>query len=327
MIGKGVRLVLALKAIPHVGDKRVIDYLTEQKRDSTLYDDVTKTKKVPAIKKLAVEDWTRYLEAADEEIAKANDLGISIISYLDADYPLNLLSLGNAPTILYVKGNYKLLNTAKSVAIIGTREPTDYGKRIDMLFSKTLSLDGFTVVSGLAIGCDTYAHEGTLTGSCKTVAILAHGLDQPVYPKQNRKLAERILEQDGALMSTYPIGTKLRPQYLAARDEWQSGMSDGVLVIETDVKGGTRIAMGHSVKQHRPLAVIDYRQRGTMGQRALNIPKFQGNYDAILHENAMPVFTREELAAFEDEMVRGHNGRVAARQEDDGSQSTQMDLF
>lgn len=325
MIGKGVRFILALKAIPRVGDKRIIEYLRERDRSSLLHEEVVKTA-ITAIKNLEAADWTRCLAAADEEIARANDRGISIISYLDADYPLNLLALNNAPTILYVKGNYKLLNTDKSVAIIGTREPTEYGKRIDNLFSKTLSLDGFTVVSGLAIGCDTYAHEGTLTGSGKTVAILAHGLDQPVYPKRNRALAERILEQDGALMSTYPIGTKLRPQYLAARDEWQSGMSDGVLVIETDVKGGTRIAMRHSVHQHRPLAVIDYRQRGKMGQRALNIPKFRGNYDAIQHQNAIPVFTREELIAFENKMIADHNTRVAAGQEDK-SQSTQMDLF
>ena len=325
MIGKGVRLVLALKAIPRVGDKRVIEYLKEQDRTSVLHEEVVKTA-VTAIQKLEAADWTRCLAAADEEIAKADDLGISIISYLDADYPLNLLALAKAPTLLYVKGNYKLLNTDKSVAIIGTREPTDYGKRIDNLFSKTLSLDGFTVVSGLAIGCDTYAHEGTLLGSGKTVAILAHGLDQPVYPKQNRTLAARILDQDGALVSTYPLGTKLRPQYLAARDEWQSGMSDGVLVIETDLKGGTRIAMRHSVKQHRPLAVIDYRQRGKMGQRALDIPKFRGNYDAIQHENAMPVFTREELTAFEEAMIKGHNSRAAAGQ-DDAPQDTQMDLF
>lgn len=326
MIGKGVRLILALKAIPRVGDKRIIDYLREQNRDSTLYDDVIKTAKVPAIHNLSAGDWTRFLEKADDEIAKANDLGINIISYLDDDYPLNLLSLSNAPTILYVKGNYKLLNTEKSVAIIGTREPTEYGKRIDVLFSKTLSLDGFTVVSGLALGCDTYAHEGTLTGSGKTVAILAHGLDQPVYPRQNRKLAQRILEQDGALMSTYPIGTKLRPQYLAARDEWQSGMSDGVLVIETDIKGGTRIAMRHSVEQHRPLAVIDYRQRGTMGQRALEIHQFRGNYDAIQHEEAMPIFTREEMTEFEERMIHDHNARVATIQENE-AHSNQIDLF
>ncbi|MGI1803606.1 DNA-processing protein DprA [Limosilactobacillus reuteri] len=331
MIGKGVRLVLALKAIPRVGDKRIIDYLNESNRkNSTFYDNVIETKKVPGINKLLPEDWNRFLEQADNEIEKANDFGINIISYLDDEYPLNLRALPNAPTILYVKGNYKLLNTDKSVAIIGTREPTEYGKKIDLLFSKTLSLDGFTIISGLAIGCDTYAHQGTLTGSGKTIAILAHGLDQPVYPKQNRNLANRILEQDGALLSTYPIGTKLRPQYLAARDEWQSGMSDGVLVIETGIKGGTRIAMGHSVKQKRPLAVIDYRERGNLGSEALKIQKFQGNFDAIMHENAIPVFSKEKLESFEKIMIKEHLNRLDSIQmhKVSGTQdSNQLDLF
>ena len=123
MIGKGVRFILALKAIPRVGDKRIIEYLREQDRSSLLHQEVVKTA-ITAIKNLEAADWTRCLAAADEEIAKANDRGINIISYLDAYYPMNLLALNNAPTILYVKGNYKLLNTDKSVAIIGTREPT-----------------------------------------------------------------------------------------------------------------------------------------------------------------------------------------------------------
>lgn len=313
MIGEHVRLTLALKAIPQVGDKKIINYFKEADRQvSYHYDQVIQTAAVSNIRNLTTDQWGQCLKTADAEIAKANEYGIHIISYLDDEYPLNLRVLPTAPTILYVKGNYKILNVEKSVAVIGTRQPTDYGIKIDQLFAKTLSLDGFVVVSGLAIGCDTYAHRGALDGSGKTVAILAHGLDQPAYPKSNRAMADDIIAKGGALMSTYPIGTKLRPQFLAARDQWQSGMSDGVLVIETGIQGGTRIAMKHSVKQERPLAVIDYRQRneGRMGDKALEINNFQGNYDAIQHENAHPVFTRDELAQFEQLMIKGHQERA-----------------
>lgn len=204
-------------------------------------------------------NWRAYTDNAFAQWEKAKAKNIEIISYKNKFYPKNLLSLPKCPIIFYAKGNVELLNTEKSVAIIGTRNPTDFGKRIGGFVAEQYADKGYVIVSGLAKGCDTVAHEAAMRTTKRTIAILAAGLDQPVYPKQNKDLAERIIENDdGLLLSTYPLGEKLRPQYLAARDEWQSGMSDGVIAIQTGLKGGTNIAINHSFEQDRPLAVIDY---------------------------------------------------------------------
>ncbi|MPN17983.1 hypothetical protein SDC9_165341 [bioreactor metagenome] len=119
----------------------------------------------------------------------------------------------------------------------------------------------------------------------------------PVYPKENRKLAEKILESGGLLLSTYSNGTKLFPQYLAARDEWQSGLSDGVIVIETGIKGGTNITVGHAIKQKKPIAVLDHRQFKD-GELA-EIKQFQGNVKYILENKADPIYTEHSIAIFD----------------------------
>jgi DNA processing protein len=151
--------------------------------------------------------------------------------------------------LYFFKFRFELLNEEKSVAIIGTRNPSKFGIKMGYKISKLLASKGYSIVSGLAKGIDTEAHQGALNVMGKTVAILAHGLDMPIYPKENRALAEEIMESGGLLLSTYSNGTKLFPQYLAARDEWQSALSDGVIVIETGIKGGTNITVGHAIKQ------------------------------------------------------------------------------
>lgn len=160
----------------------------------------------------------------------------------------------------------------------------------------------------MAKGCDTIAHKATINCKGRTVAILATGLDQPIYPKENSALAEEIINSGGALVSTFAFGTKLSRYNLASRDEWQSGISDGVLVIETGIKGGTRIAMRHAVEQKRPLAVIDYRQ--SKRKEFQNLSTFEGSLDAIKNENAILIFSKRSLIDFENLMVEKQQERV-----------------
>lgn len=311
MIGKYTKMLLALSFAKGIGIKTIIKFAKEWgiKEPSNQYDKVIKSSKIKRISEISETDWKKDIDLAAEEINKAQKLNITIISYLDKEYPINLLVLSNAPTILYIKGNYKIVNKDKIVAIIGTRKPSKYGIRIDNLFSQTLSKDGFVIAGGLAKGCDAYAHEASIESKGKTIAILAHGLDQPIYPKENEGLAKRILEMNGALISTYKIGTKLSRYNLAARDEWQSGISDGILAIETGIKGGTRIAMRHAVEQKRPLAVIDYRE--TTKKSYIELPTFQGNLDAIKKEKAIPIFSKESLINFENLMVQKRKNRLS----------------
>lgn len=311
MIGKYVKLFLALNFAKGIGTKTLIEYaqkLNTNKLVSLEYKVAIQASKIKRIIKISPFYWNKCIARAEEEIKSAKKQNISIISYLDKEYPANLFILDDAPIILYVKGNYHILNNDKTVAIIGTRKPSNYGIKIDYLFAKTLSKDGFTIVGGLAKGCDKYAHEAAVNTTGKTIAILANGLDQPIYPKENTTLAHKIVENGGALVSTYALGTKLSGYNLAARDEWQSGISDGVLAIETGIKGGTRIAMRYAKKQKRPLAVIDYRQ--AKNKKYSDLPTFQGNYDAIMNESAIPIFSKNSLLQFEKMMIKSRNNRL-----------------
>lgn len=310
MIGKYTKVLLALSFAKGVGSKTIIAFAKSLNTENynLKYDSVVRESHNKRIQKISQIDWNVCLSKAENEIKAAEETGVNIISYLDEEYPKNLLSLSKAPAILYVMGNYKILNHDKIVAIIGTRKPSNYGVKIGKLFAETLSKDDFVIVGGLAKGCDTVAHAAAINSGGKTIAILGAGLDQPIYPKVNTTLAKKIVSSGGALVSTFAFGTQLSKYTLASRDEWQSGISDGVLAIETGIKGGTRIAMHHAVEQKRSLAVIDYRQ--SKRKEFQNLPTFEGNLDAINNENAIPIFSKKSLREFENIMIENHRKRL-----------------
>ncbi|MCT0011654.1 DNA-processing protein DprA [Weissella sp. DD23] len=315
---ESTKLILALMKIKGVGSKTIINALESFAPDDIKSDfNFVKTLQIKKVQSMIDSGnldavvWRQTLESATDMIQKHRQLDIEIIDFLMPDYPQNLKQVETKkfPAVLYVKGNLLLLNAEKSIAVIGTRDPTDNGLALTEKYIGSLVDDGFVVVSGLALGTDTNAHVSTLENSGKTVAILAAGLDEPVYPAKNRELAEKILTEGGALVSEYPAGTKLMPQYLAARDEWQSGMSDGVLAIETGVKGGTQIAMGHSGRQGRPLAVPDYR-RYEGDDYIANTKQAQGTDAAIQANQAFPLYTRGSVKQFITMMIEQHQKRV-----------------
>lgn len=309
MIGKHVPFLLALDFAPRIGQKTLMKYAkTEDAVQDLDYESVIASSSINRIKKITPSTWQECLQKAQAEIDKANDLHIHIISYLDPEYPINMLSLPDAPILLYVQGNYKALNHDKMVAVIGTRTPSEYGREIDTSFSTILVKDGFVTVAGLAQGCDTYAHLATIKAGGATIAIMGASLDQPVYPAENKDLADQIIKSGGALVSSFKFGTKLRHYNFAVRDEWQCGVSDGVLAIETMVKGGTRIAMHHAFLEKRPLAVVDYRQDHE--EDLTDLPTFQGNLDSIEHENAVSLYSQKSLKDFEKMMLADRKKRL-----------------
>ena len=188
-------------------------------------------------------------------LENAKKFNISVITYFDKDYPQRLKNIQDYPIILYAKGNLSCLNDKLAVAVVGTREPTNYGKKSAEKIAYKIAKTGGVVVSGLALGCDTAAHKGCLDAHGKTVAILGHGLDF-IFPKENTKLADQIIDENGCLISEYPLGEQVKPHYFVERDRLQSGMSMAVIVVETGIVGGTM----HTVKfcriQERQLACI-----------------------------------------------------------------------
>ena len=231
--------------------------------------------------------WNR----TEEQLEKSFAAGVQAFSYHDEEYPHRLRTIPDPPAVLFVRGNAKSLYASKSLAVVGTREPTPYGVKVAMKSAQTAAEAGFTIVSGLAHGCDTYAHEGCLEGRGVGVAVMAHGLDR-VYPAANRKLAEQLVECGGCLVSEYPYGVTPFRAAFAERDRIQSGLSDGVLVIETDVKGGTMHTVRFSRDQKRPVACIAHPEKW------LPEEKTKGNQHLIREGWASPIPDGEALMLF-----------------------------
>lgn len=190
---------------------------------------------------------------ADRQVDLAQAADARIISTTDSEYPSLLKKTKDDPQILFVKG--KLAEEPeKSVAIIGTREPTEHGRVIAQRLTGFFVGEGWSVVSGLALGCDALAHEATLDAEGHTVAILAHGL-QTVAPSRHKKLAARILESGGALVTEYKFGQEPLPTNFVKRDRIQSGFAQGVVMVQSDLRGGSLHASRASLGYGRWLAV------------------------------------------------------------------------
>jgi DNA processing protein len=189
---------------------------------------------------------------AQAQLAEAQKQEIKIISIEDEDYPQSLLGISSPPPILYVQGNVSLLNPRLSVAIVGTRNPTTYGASAAFTLAQELAMRDISIVSGLAKGVDSQAHKGAVSVKGKTVAVLGNGLPS-IYPSENKKLAQDILDQGGALVSERALGLSVEPRYLIARNRLQSGLSAAVVVIETALSGGTPHTAKFALEQGKPI--------------------------------------------------------------------------
>lgn len=263
--------LMALKSLEGIGTKKVLkigNYIIDHNisissvRDlvSVLADLKIKVKK-EIVTAVMLED---ALSSAKHSIDLHYHAGIGITTYYDDDFPAILRNTINEegkldpPIILYYKGDLGITRMP-GLAIIGTREVTDFGKKAGIFLSQEFAKRGFCIVSGLAIGCDTIAHKGALTAGGKTMAFLAHGLDS-IYPPENTGLAQQIVDNGGLLLSEYPIGMGVNRYNLVARDRLQAGMSLATLVIQTGVKGGTMHAANTTLKAHKPLYTIKFQK-------------------------------------------------------------------
>lgn len=221
---------------------------------------------------LETEDaWHLACEKAERQIEAAEMAQARIISVADPEYPRRLAATKDDPFILYVKG--KLAPDGDhSVAIIGTREPTAHGIQIAQRVSKFFAEKGSSIVSGLALGCDAVAHETAIQCGSHTVAVLAHGL-QTISPSKHKELAKRIIESGGALVSEYPFGQSAQAQQFVKRDKTQAGLADGVVMIQSDLKGGSLHASRATLEYGRWLAVPYPTDR----DRDNDEPKIQAN--------------------------------------------------
>lgn len=236
-----------------------------------------------------VHEWP--WEQSGLQLQNSCDAGIRVIPYFDDDYPDRLRQIDDPPVVLFSRGEAAALRHSESVAIVGTREPTRFGEQAALDAGRMAAEAGITVVSGLALGCDTKAHEGCVELNGVGIAVLANGLDR-IYPAANKVLASRILDGGGCLVTENPIGARLTRWAFAYRDRIQSGLSARVLVIETDVKGGTMHTVKFSRKQQRPLGCIDH------PQRLLSDGKTRGNQMLIAEGAAARISDKQDLLNF-----------------------------
>ena len=223
----------------------------------------------------------------DKQIIKMKELGVDIISINDESYPQTLKNIYDYPISLFVKGNIKNLQ-GSSIAIIGCRDASEYGKKAAKYFGYNLAKSGFNIVSGLARGVDSYSHIGNLNAkkvdkfstcgknylkdvdnlfTCgkfvhsplfaigNPVAVVGSGLDI-IYPKENEILQNEILNNEGTVISEYPLGTMPDKMNFPARNRIISGLSEAVLVIEAKKKSGTLLTVDFALEQGKEVFVI-----------------------------------------------------------------------
>ncbi len=179
---------------------------------------------------------------------------IQEINETDIDYPYLLSEIKDRPKKLYVLGNIEILKR-KSIAIVGCRDCSNYGKEIAGKIAYNLAKKNIIIVSGLARGIDTYAHIGTLNAKGKTIAVVAHGLDM-IYPKENYNLAKMIVRSGGAIVSEQPIGAEPIPENFPKRNRIISGLSTGTIVVEAREKSGSLITANFALEQGRNLYAV-----------------------------------------------------------------------
>ena len=233
---------VALTLVPGIGDvngKKLVAYCGGAE---AVFCEKKKTlSRIPGIGEKTIESIMsqNVLSRAERELDFTEKRGIRILYYLNSDYPKRLQHCYDSPMILYCKGHTDF-NVDKVVGIVGTRNVTDYGKIMtDRIVSELLD-DDVLVVSGLAYGVDTCAHNASVKNGLKTAAVLAHGL-HTIYPPVNRNLAKKMLECGGCLLTEQLSGVDPDKENFPKRNRIVAGMVDCLIVVESASKGGALI--------------------------------------------------------------------------------------
>lgn len=195
----------------------------------------------------------RHQVDLDEVLRQVERAGAHVLTWDSPDYPTLLRQITDAPPVLFVRGTFTPADEW-SVALVGTRKATIYGREVAHRLATDLAHNRVTVVSGLARGIDSVAHKAVLEAGGRTVAVLGSGVDF-IYPAEHRKLAEAIVE-NGALISDYPLGTRPEAANFPARNRIISGLSLGVIVVEADVKSGALITADFALDHGRDVFAV-----------------------------------------------------------------------
>jgi DNA processing protein len=247
---------LVLNALPNIGPitlNRLLDELGGDPRDVFTVGSrrLAQVKGVGPAITATLENWREQFDLAREEERMAR-AATTFVTHRDPAYPALLREIPDPPIGLYRKGQYEADRPA--IAIVGSRRTTLYGQAVAKKLGAELARAGFCVVSGLARGIDTAAHEGALSVDGRTVAVLGQGIDI-VYPPENLELYRRI-EETGAIYAEFPFGRRADRQSFAMRNRIVAGMALGVVVVESDVSGGSMITARFAGEQGRLIFAV-----------------------------------------------------------------------
>lgn len=253
---KDIEYWIWLSRIEGLNPKFLNDLLEKYKSPKIIWEKTKEELIEDGIKEIYVKEITNefYRQGLNRYLNYMKQNNIEMITIKDKEYPDKLKLIYDPPILLYIKGNKKILNE-KSVAIVGCRLCTKYGENIAKNLAYNLSLNNINVISGLARGIDSCAHKGSLNAEGKTIAVVGCGLDR-VYPEENKELFNKIINNNGAIISEYVIGTKPLAKNFPKRNRIISGLSSGVIVVEAREKSGTLITADFALEQGKEVYAI-----------------------------------------------------------------------
>lgn len=204
-------------------------------------------------KEIATQIVSLKIEDLGKELTLAKKHNLKIITFEDGDYPVSLKNIPGAPIVLYIKGKLKDEDRL-AIGIVGSRRASFYGLTSAQKFASKLSQKGFTIVSGMARGIDTYAHKGAIEAQGRTIAVMGSGFNH-IYPKENKELVEDIA-RNGAVISEFPIDMLPLKQNFPRRNRIISGLSLGLLVVEAAKNSGALITADFALEQGRDVFAL-----------------------------------------------------------------------
>lgn len=246
-----------LSLIKRLGNKRKQKLLRIYKTPEKIYalerKEIIKIKGFNEVLATAILD-KEIREKLDTYMERMKKESVNIITIEDKEYPQILKNIYDYPISLYIKGNSKILNKL-SIGIVGCREASAYGIKVAQYFSYHLAKEGINIVSGLAKGIDSYSHIGAINAKGTTIGVIGSGLDV-IYPKENQYLYSKIIEENGAILSEYPLGVEPKKMNFPARNRIISGITKGIIVIEAKKKSGTLITVDFALEQGRDVYIV-----------------------------------------------------------------------
>ncbi len=272
---------IALTLIPKIGDvlvRQLISYCGSA--ELAFKTPVSKLLKIPNVGQVIAQNMQdkTVLENAWKIIQEADKQAVELLFYTDKNYPNRLKQLYDSPVLLYYKGKAEL-NAQKTVAIVGTRQSTEYGKQTTENIIQELSTYNPLIISGLAYGIDIVAHKSCLKNNVPTIGVMASGIDL-IYPYQHKNTSIQM-QEIGGILTEQTFGTQPDPRFFPQRNRIIAGMADVTIVVEAAIKGGALITAEYANNYHRDVFAVP----GQIGK------SFSEGCNKLIKENKAQIFT------------------------------------